>query len=184
MLRNFAYGGLALVGGAITGIAISSWATPLSPPQISSEVARVAQPAMTMAATSSRVASDASDCSPWDVSDIAMEVTLKEMIRRGWRPPTQGEVIETAYGNPGVMAIEPDASVPVRGYAPAPGSSEEGGATEATEPFPVDQMLSTSEGASPVAPVASPPPPAAPPIVIEPAQAPTSQASPDQGAAG
>src|SRR5688572_2736016 len=96
MLRNFAYGGLALIGGAITGIAISSWATPLVAPPVAPEITRVAsvaQPPMTLASTSSRGANDAESCSPWDVSDVAMEAALNEMIRRGWRPPSQAEVV-------------------------------------------------------------------------------------------
>jgi hypothetical protein len=33
------------------------------------------------------------DCSPWDVSDTAMEGVLDEMQRRGWRPPREVEEI-------------------------------------------------------------------------------------------
>ena len=33
------------------------------------------------------------DCSPWDVSDTAIEAVLNEMQRRGWRPPTEVEEI-------------------------------------------------------------------------------------------
>ena len=33
------------------------------------------------------------DCSPWDVSDTAMEAVLEEMERRGWRPPREVEEI-------------------------------------------------------------------------------------------
>ena len=33
------------------------------------------------------------DCSPWDVSDTAMEAVLDEMQRRGWRPPREVEAI-------------------------------------------------------------------------------------------
>jgi len=33
------------------------------------------------------------DCSPWDVSDTAIEAVLDEMQRRGWRPPTEVEEI-------------------------------------------------------------------------------------------
>jgi hypothetical protein len=171
MLRNFAYGGLALVGGAITGIAISSWATPLNPPQVASEVARVAsiaQPSMTLASTSSRAASDASDCSPWDVSEVAMEAALNEMIRRGWRPPSQAEVVEAfdSYGSPTVQALEPGSLVPVRRPSYAATSSEE--TEDATGSFPVDSIQPTSEGAPVETPaVSQPPPPPQPAIVIE-----------------
>lgn len=27
------------------------------------------------------------ECNPWDVSDMAMEAVLDEMMQRGWRPP-------------------------------------------------------------------------------------------------
>ena len=152
MLRNVAYGGLALVGGAITGIVISSWATPPGPVlQVGPEavqVASVAQPSMTLASTSSRVANEASNCSPWDVSDVAMEAALNEMIRRGWRPPTQAEAIEAfqPYDGQGAAPLDPNAFVPVR-RPPAP-ASQDASATEAAEPFPVDQILPTSEGAA------------------------------------
>lgn len=33
------------------------------------------------------------DCSPWDVSDTAIEAVLDEMQRRGWRPPIEVEEI-------------------------------------------------------------------------------------------
>jgi hypothetical protein len=164
MLRNFAYGGLALVGGAVTGIAISSWATPVNPPQVASEVARVASvaPALKLASTSSRAANDANDCSPWDVSDVAMEVALKEMIRQGWRPPTQAEVVATfdTYGSPTVQSVEPESPIPVRRPGSTPASAEKFSVDAI--PSPVDQILPTSE-ATPVAP---PPPAAEPPIVV------------------
>jgi len=166
MLRNFAYGGLALVGGAITGIIVSSWATPPGPVlQVAPEavpVASVAQPAMTLASTSSRVADEASNCSPWEVSDVAMEAALNEMIRRGWRPPSQAEVVASFdnYGNP-VQAVDPQSSVPVRYPQSAPPPSDND--ADATAPFPVDPILPTPEGVSP------PLPPAPAPVVEQPA---------------
>lgn len=33
------------------------------------------------------------DCSPWDVSDTAMEAVLEEMQERGWHPPREVEEI-------------------------------------------------------------------------------------------
>lgn len=35
----------------------------------------------------------APQCSPWEVSDVAMEAVLDEMQRRGWRPPQQVEEV-------------------------------------------------------------------------------------------
>lgn len=166
MLRNFAYGALALAGGAITGIVISSWATPLSPQQVANEVGRVAsvaQPALTMASTSSRAANDASICSPWEVSDVAMEAALREMVRRGWRPPSQAEVVAAfdSYGNPTVQSLEPESPVPVRRPAAVPASSED----ETEEPFPVDEV--------PPPAIADVPTVGPPPVVIEAPTAPS-----------
>jgi hypothetical protein len=163
MLRNFAYGGLALVGGAITGIVISSWATPPGPALVAPEVqvATVSQPAMTFASTSSGIANDTHDCSPWEVSDVAMEAALNEMIRRGWRPPTQAEVV--GYG---VNPLEPGASVPVSG--PAPVSPDGAGAAEEPGQFPLDPIPPSPEGAPP--PLTAPSltaPPSAPAIPVD-----------------
>ena len=168
MLRNFAYGGLALIGGAITGIAISSWATPVNPPQVAPVVARVASvapSAMTFASTSSRAAKEADNCSPWDVSDVAMEAALNEMIHRGWRPPSQAEVVANfdTFGGPTVQSLEPESIVPVRRPASSAPVSPEESPTGTTAPFPVDQILPTSE--APAALI--PPPPPEPTIVIE-----------------
>ena len=166
MLRNFAYGGLALVGGAITGIAISSWAAPRNPPQVTSEVVRVAsitQPA-TLASTS-RVADDGNSCSPWDVSDVAMEAALNEMIRRGWRPPSQAEIVEAfdAYGEPTVESLEPQSLVPVRRpFTPSPSSEV---LSNSEGPFPIDETAPTSAAVAPQAPTT--PAPAEPPIAVE-----------------
>lgn len=169
MLRNYAYGGLALIGGAITGIAISSWATPTNPPQVASEVVHVAaQPPLTLASTSLRTANDATDCSPWDVSDVAMEAALKEMIRRGWRPPSQAEIVASYdfYGSPTVQSAEPDALVPVRQPAVAAATPE---ASSGALSFPVEQIQPTSE-AAPIAqtPVVSEPAPPPAPVAVEP----------------
>jgi hypothetical protein len=147
MLRNFAYGGLALFGGAVTGIAVSSWAMPTSPPQVAPEVVRVAsiaQPAMTVAATSSSDAPEANDCSPWDVSDIAMEAALEEMIRRGWRPPSQAEIVAAfdTYDGPTVQPVEPEALVPVRRVYSPPAADDP---AQAEERFPLEQTLPIPE---------------------------------------
>lgn len=163
MLRNFGYGALALIGGAVTGIAISSWATPLNPPQVTPELTRVVvEPAMALASTSSRAAEAANDCSPWDVSDVAMEAALREMIRRGWRPPTQAEIVASfdAYGSPTVQSANPESLVPVRRPVLAPSLEESPGDAPS---FSVDQIRPTSEGtAAQVAPTVAPLPPPVP----------------------
>lgn len=53
------------------------------------------------------------NCNPWEVSDIAMEEVLDQMIRRGWRPPYQGEAI-ASMGVSNIAAAEPNAPMPYR----------------------------------------------------------------------
>lgn len=166
MFRNLAYGGLALIGGAITGIVISSWATPFSPPQAAPEaatVASVAQP-VTLASASSHTAGSEGGCSPWEVSDIAMEATLKEMIRRGWRPPNQAEVLASfdAYG-PSARPVDPGAYVPVRGsYASSATTEDDEPVVATVETAPLDQTWSAS---LPTPPQAQTVTPAAEPVI-------------------
>jgi hypothetical protein len=64
------------------------------------------------------VSADAGEkCSPWDVSDIAMEEVLREMQRRGWRQPRQGDAVASmvALGVEGIDAVDPNAPMPRRG---------------------------------------------------------------------
>ncbi len=53
-------------------------------------------------------------CSPWQVSDVAMEEILVEMQRRGWRAPRQGDAMASlvADGAYGVQASDPFAPMP------------------------------------------------------------------------
>ncbi|HEX5006960.1 MAG TPA: hypothetical protein VFV70_07590 [Hyphomonadaceae bacterium] len=171
MLRNFAYGGLALIGGAITGIAISSWATPPAPPAVAPEIARVVtEPASSLALPTSHSDTETSNCDPWDVSDVAMEAALNEMIRRGWRPPNQADVL-ASFDSP-AQAVSPQSTVPVR-YAPSASPEPPEASVEPSAPFPVEPVQPTSgtipSPANPpqlTAPNTSPPPPPAPAIVI------------------
>lgn len=71
---------------------------------------------LTNAATPAMVTTP--QCSPWEVSDVAMEEVLQEMINRGWRPPNQGDAIAAA-GIPGIAATYPDAPMPY-GHASSP----------------------------------------------------------------
>lgn len=65
-------------------------------------------------------------CSPWEVSDIAMEEILDEMRRRGWRPPSRGEAIASINGfGADVTAEDPFAPIPSGVRQPAPESSGE-----------------------------------------------------------
>lgn len=56
-------------------------------------------------------------CSQWAISDVAMEEVLDEMIRRGWRPPNQGEAIDMLEDarTVGLAAVDPSAPMPSRG---------------------------------------------------------------------
>lgn len=53
-------------------------------------------------------------CDPWAVSDAAMEEILREMQRRGWRQPGQGDAAESmaSIGARGIGAVDPDAPLP------------------------------------------------------------------------
>lgn len=53
-------------------------------------------------------------CNPWEVSDVAMEEVLREMMRRGWRPPDQGEALAIQDPSGLMTASNPDAPMPVR----------------------------------------------------------------------
>ena len=56
-------------------------------------------------------------CNPWEVSDVAMEEILREMQRRGWRHPRQGEPLDpqASLGAEGIGPVEPDATTPTGG---------------------------------------------------------------------
>lgn len=54
-----------------------------------------------------------SRCSPWEVTDVAMEEILSEMIARGWRPPYQGDAV-AAMGVSGISTDDPNAPMPYR----------------------------------------------------------------------
>ena len=55
-------------------------------------------------------------CSPWQVSDVAMEEILDQTIRRGWRAPNQGEAFTGLDILPaiGLVVIDANAPMPVR----------------------------------------------------------------------
>ena len=52
-------------------------------------------------------------CNGWDISPMAMEAILDEMVRRGWRPPTQGGFLASLYSAGDVVAVDPDAPMPL-----------------------------------------------------------------------
>lgn len=55
-------------------------------------------------------------CDPFNVSDVAMEEVLDQMMRRGWRAPNQGDAIallDTA-GATSLAVVDPNAPMPSR----------------------------------------------------------------------
>jgi hypothetical protein len=72
--------------------------------------------AFAMEAISTTTPAAVEKCDPWKVSDIAMEEVLDEMIRRGWRPPSQGEAVALldAAQTVSLTATDPSAPMPPR----------------------------------------------------------------------
>lgn len=62
-------------------------------------------------------ATPTNQCNPWDVSDAAMEEILREMQRRGWRQPNQGEAAASlvSLGVHGIGPVDPDAPMTAGG---------------------------------------------------------------------
>jgi hypothetical protein len=46
-------------------------------------------------------------CSPWEVSPMAMEAVLDEMVQQGWQPPTQGDFLATVSADGAIGAVNP-----------------------------------------------------------------------------
>lgn len=76
------------------------------------------------------------ECSPWAVSDVAMEEILLEMQRRGWRAPNQGDALALldASGERSASATYPDAPMP-QGYGGQSGIVIE---ADMVQPLPVE----------------------------------------------
>lgn len=103
----------------------------------------------TSAATPKRSAVKGECANSWDVSPEVMEEILQQMIRHGWRPPTQG----MAVGLPQIQPDDPNATVPLRwNQAPV---TEDG----PIPPTPADQV----QVSGPVTPQ-----PAAPSVIFVP----------------
>jgi len=84
------------------------------------------------------------NCSPWEITDIAMEEVLDEMINRGWRPPNQGQAI-SAMGVTGIAAADPNAPMPYgRSWTPADPNS-----TAQTDTAVAETPSAQPTGASP-----------------------------------
>jgi hypothetical protein len=132
-----------------------------------------------------RAATDG-QCSQWDVSPDAMEAILQEMLRRGWKPPTQGEAIASIapMNGPKMTALDPNSPLPVftRSAPPAEaGVPEEGVGSDdpnlpVATPAPTAPVTATPATRPPTA--TAPRPPAAQPPAATPRPAPPVATSP------
>jgi hypothetical protein len=126
-----------------------------------------------------RAASDG-QCSQWDISPVAMEAILQEMLRRGWKPPTQGEAIASiAPVGSQMTAIDPNAPLPVftRPIAPPAETAvpEEGVVSDPSLPVTTPSPTTPATTAPTTRPPAanpSRPPAAQPPAATPPRTAP------------
>lgn len=105
-----AVGFVAFAAGFATSSAFPMARAPVSPivnPNAWSEMAEIQAGSQPSPASQER-------CSPWQVTDVAMEEILDEMIRRGWRAPTQGAAIASLdpAQTLGLSAIDPGAQMP------------------------------------------------------------------------
>lgn len=108
------------------------------------------------AAPASAIKPAAAKCSPWEITDVAMEEVLDEMINRGWRPPNQGEAV-MAMGVSTIAATDPTAPMPYRSnWLPLDPNGEEI-SDQAAIPAPNDP----AGGAPQPAAIAQPAPPPA-----------------------
>jgi hypothetical protein len=109
---------IAIGFGAATWLASSTASNkPIINPTAWEETAPTPQ-VQTVSLTNTAKPTAIAKCSPWEVSDVAMEEVLDEMIARGWRPPNQGEAI-AAMGVSNIAATDPNAPMPYgRSWAP------------------------------------------------------------------
>jgi hypothetical protein len=96
-------------------------------------------------------------CNPWDVSPVAMEAILQEMVRRGWQPPTQGAALASLQpeDGPAISALDPNAPLRVGVGRPPP--------TDPDVVLPPDGELGAESPAADIKGSATPPAPGAPP---------------------
>ena len=137
MSRNTVFGSLT-VAGALVGVTVSALSNPPQrPSQPAVPLLVQAEPQLALASAPPRRSGEAATCSPWEVSEIAMETILCEMIRRGWRPPTQREAVDAFQPTEGttIVSLDPDALIPYR--RPSSVSSEP---ADPEGLFPVDEI--------------------------------------------
>ncbi len=99
-------------------------------------------------------------CDPFEVSEVAMEEILDEMLRRGWRAPSQGYAVSMidAGDTMGLEAVDASAPMPPRGGWPKATTDE------SVEDLPVDgETTDAIPAAQPEAQPAAAPQPAPPP---------------------
>lgn len=160
MIRNTQPAMLAAT--AIVSLAIGFGAATLLPsrsgpiePIIDTEAWQEAAPAVLDAQPASLTARPVrvAACSQWDVSDAAMEEVLDEMIRRGWRPPTQGDAIAAmdVAQTVGLSATDPSAPMPYRRTWTSQVASDEDATAETA---PADQPTPPAEAEKPAPPPA------------------------------
>lgn len=104
---------LAFAGGFAASSATA--APPPAPPIVNVDAWNEPAPAAPIqVATAAPVSSQ---CNPWEVSDAAMEEILREMQRRGWRQPNQGEAVASlvSLGVEGIGAVDPGAPMTTGG---------------------------------------------------------------------
>jgi hypothetical protein len=120
----------------------------------------------------------AARCSPWDVSPVAMEAILQEMVRRGWQPPRSDLALASTqpqYRLP-IEALNPDQPVWVsgrRGTMPA----ETGEIVDVTIDTP--DGAESNDASAPVNPPAIATPTLPVPAPAETIQAPAADAASD-----
>jgi hypothetical protein len=118
-------------------------------------------------------------CSQWDVSPQAMEAILQEMLRRGWKPPTQGEAISSIAGAK-IVSLDPNAPMPVftRPGAPAEAEQPEEGVVSGDPDPTVTPPAAATPTTRPPATSPTRPPAAQPPTAPLPRTAPPAAATP------
>ncbi len=120
MIRNTQLA--SLVATAIVSLAVGFGAASLTlrpaesnQPIINAKAWDEAAPAPAREQLSVRASSATTKCNPWEVSDVAMEEILDEMIRRGWQAPKQDEALAGLDTLPasGLMVIDAEAPMQV-----------------------------------------------------------------------
>jgi hypothetical protein len=158
----------ALAATAIVSLAIGFGAASLLPsravpiePIIDSNAWEEAAPAALSATPASMAARPvrSETCSAWEISDVAMEEVLGEMIRRGWRPPNQGDAIAAMdlAQTVGLSATDPNAPMPYRRawyVSDQPRDEKITAPEEATGEAPADEPALPAEPEPPTPPPA------------------------------